>query len=213
MRFSTLALCSALIAAAVSAHTSPVGSVASSSSSLLLSRDAPAQPASANIVNITKRGEEVDIEEVDIQEGDDDEEQGGLQARAKKHHKKHTHHRSTKHSGHKKHQKSHTVHATADIATGRMFNGKGTFFKPDQGACGAWNVPSDHIVALSSDIYQDGEHCFDSIEVCHNGKCVPAKVADECPGCHHTSLDMTSSLFKELANLDIGVIDIKWRFT
>ncbi len=69
------------------------------------------------------------------------------------------------------------------------------------------------IVALSSDIYQGGSHCFKGVNICHGSKCANAYVADLCPGCKRTSLDMTPSLFKELADPNLGVIDIQWSFT
>ncbi|SPO24508.1 uncharacterized protein UTRI_03777 [Ustilago trichophora] len=209
MRFTHLALYSSLIVAAASAHITNPGPGSSSSSALLLNRDASTQSSPVANFSLEKRDEEI-VEEVDIEvdDNEDDEASDELEPRGK-HHKKKSHHRSSKHSGRRSsHKKKNHLHATQ----GGKYSGKGTFFKPNQGSCGKWNTVNDKIVALSADIYQGGSHCFKSVRVCHGSKCANAQVADLCPGCHRTSLDMTPSLFKELANPDLGVIDIQWSF-
>ncbi|TKY85471.1 hypothetical protein EX895_005633 [Sporisorium graminicola] len=235
MRIITLALCSSLVIAAASAHISTLNAASSSSGSALLARsEAVASSARVSSLGLQKRAETEDVVVDEVDEGDDDsdyedeeeevvEEVDVLEARAKKHKK--AHHRSAKHSGgrrtHKKHHHkkpkrpshpSHKKEKTHKAYTTGTFQGKGTFFDPDQGACGEWNTGADKIVALSSDIYQGGAHCFERVNICHAGKCVKAKVADLCPGCKHTSLDMSPSLFRELASPDLGVIDIQWSF-
>ncbi|SJX63216.1 uncharacterized protein SRS1_14040 [Sporisorium reilianum f. sp. reilianum] len=225
MRFTTLALYSSLIVAAASAHISTLNAASSSSgSSLLLARSDAAAVSVAADLALQKRAEaeEVDVEVVEDDEGDEDEEEVevDIEARGKKHRK--AHHRSQKHKGGRRSRKHHKHHSkskpkeqhaqTHQAYTGGSFQGKGTFFNPDQGACGKWNTGADKIVALSSDIYQGGAHCFEGVRICHAGKCVNAKVADLCPGCKHTSLDMSPSLFKELASSEVGVIDIQWSF-
>lgn len=228
MRFTTLALYSSLIVVAASAHISTLNAASSSSSSsLLLARSDVALSGStlASEAGLQKRAEVVEEEAVEVAEDDGDgetvveEQVDTIEARGKKHHKK-AHHRSGKHSGgrrtHKKHhQHPHASHASQvhqDYTSSGSFQGKGTFFSPDQGACGKWNTGADKIVALSADIYHDGAHCFEGVRICHGGKCVNAKVADMCPGCRPTSLDMSPSLFKELASPEVGVIDIQWSF-
>lgn len=95
---------------------------------------------------------------------------------------------------------------------GQDFHGKGTFFKPNHGACGNYNNENDYIVALSEDIYDKGKYCERDVHICHNNKCVDAKVTDLCPGCDHTSLDMSPVVFNALAKPEEGVIDIQWSF-
>lgn len=228
MRFTSLVLASSLIVAAASAHISTNNGVASSS---LLARDIASSSSSAPAIALQKRDDAV-VEEIDVEVDDDEEEDGSLEARGKqhkKHHKK-SHHRNAKHrASHKKeqhkvhveekhhkkpapHHKNHSDATVATAGSGGQFHGKGTFFQPDQGACGKWNTAEDKIVALSADIYQGGSHCFKGVRICHGSKCVGAKVADLCPGCHKTSLDMTPSLFDELADPEVGVIDIQWSF-
>lgn len=182
----------------------------------------------STLPKITKKSRRVKIvieeDEDEDEDGEDEESQeGGLLKRGRRH----RHDRSGKHSGrrqkshhhdhdehyieHKAHHKLHQFDTASSSGSG-PFEGKGTFFQPNQGACGNWNTPQDKIVALSSDIYQSGSHCGQKVHICHGDKCADAVVADLCPGCKHTSLDMTESLFKEFAPLDIGVIDIKWSF-
>lgn len=212
MRFATLALYSSLIVSAASAH---VTTHKHASSSSLTARDVSPSPSSVSIA-VQKSSETVDEVDGDFDDDEDEEvdtDDTSLEARARRHHRK-TRHRSTKHRNtHKKHhaQQHHNTNFSVTSEDG-TFHGKGTFFQPNQGACGKWNTPNDKIVALSADIYQGGSHCFQGVRICHDGKCVDAKVADLCPGCDHTSLDMTSSLFKELAKPEIGVIDIQWSF-
>lgn len=224
MRLTSLAFFSSLIVAAAGAHLSG-NDASSSSSALLLTREVVFPSAPVAGLNLERRAEEY-VEEVDVEIDDDDaSSEGPLETRGRKHKKAKAHHRSAKHSGrrsgHKKKQQQHhkqppapkrPTHVKTAATSGGKFNGKGTFFRPDQGACGAWNTVNDKIVALSADIYQGGKHCFSSVRICHGSKCANAKVADLCPGCHHTSLDMSPSLFKELANPDVGVIDIQWSF-
>lgn len=230
MRISILALYSCLIAAAASASISNTNNdFAESSLSALLERDA-SSPSSSFLTNLSfaKREEEVVEEVVELDDDDDDDDdededdpETSLESRARKHrHRKH--HRSRKHrsssskshrrSKHRKHHSSHSVSTSSSNNSG-SFKGKGTFFKPNKGACGKRNTVNDYIVALSSDVYKGGKHCFGGVKVCYGGKCVSAKVADLCPGCHRTSLDMSLSLFKALADPDLGVIDISWSFT
>ncbi|KAJ9479471.1 Dihydroxy-acid dehydratase [Pseudozyma hubeiensis] len=229
MRFSLIALCASLVLAASSVQISAIDVASSSSSSaLLLTRsDAASSVSSSNgNLSLAKRVDDATastyVEEIDVEADDEDSsDDATLEGRARKH--RHTHHRSKKHSGRRHRHKSHVNHKskhsktksheayTASSSDG-TYEGKGTFFSPNQGACGKWNKPSDKIVALSKDIYDDGSHCFDTVRICHKGKCADASVADLCPGCEHTSLDMTTSLFKELADLEVGVIDIQWSF-
>ncbi len=206
MRIAAWTIFSSLLVAAASAQLS-AGHDASSSSVLLESRNIASTTGSA--LQLEPRDEEV---EIDVEEEEEEDVEGDAieaRGRRKPHHRNHKHSRA----GRKKNKhKAH--HAVPSPAAGKgKFHGKGTFFKPNQGSCGKWNTVNDHVVALSSDIYQGGSHCFKSVNICHGSKCANAYVADLCPGCKKTSLDMTPSLFKELADPNLGVIDIQWSFT
>lgn len=116
------------------------------------------------------------------------------------------HARKSQHSAHK-----HSKHP-AGRSSHNGYHGKGTYFKPNHGACGNYNDSKDYIVALSADVYDDGRHCQRSVHVCHKSRCVDAKVTDLCPGCDHTSLDMSPAVFNALANPEEGVIGVDWSF-
>ncbi|SNX87301.1 uncharacterized protein MEPE_06011 [Melanopsichium pennsylvanicum] len=220
MHLTSLAFYSGLVIATASAHISGIDG-SSSSSALLHSGNVALQSASIANLSIEKRVEDLIETDEEFDGEEDDSVEEVLEIRGRKH-KKETHHRSSKHSGRSQHKKykqrtskkkTQKQNNTTSSSVGQKYSGKGTYFTPNQGSCGAWNTESDKIVALSEDIYQSGTHCFRGVEICHGSKCAAAKVADLCPGCHHTSLDMSKSLFKEFAHLDVGVIDIQWYFT
>lgn len=96
----------------------------------------------------------------------------------------------------------------------RRFDGRATWFVPDTGACGDKNVKSDYIVAMNSHQYQGGGPCHKTVHIKNesNGKDVSAVVTDECPSCDYGSLDLSPSVFKELGDLDAGVLPISWHF-
>ncbi|KAI0650076.1 RlpA-like double-psi beta-barrel-protein domain-containing protein-containing protein [Trametes meyenii] len=94
-------------------------------------------------------------------------------------------------------------------------SGRGTFFHVGLGACGKNNVDSDHIVAISSDIFGKGGNCeqFMDITNAKTGKKAFGLVRDECPGCGAGDIDMSPSLFQALgASLDEGVVKVSWHF-
>ncbi|PBK66769.1 hypothetical protein ARMSODRAFT_939053 [Armillaria solidipes] len=92
--------------------------------------------------------------------------------------------------------------------------GDATWYDPNGnfGACGAPMQNSDHIVALSSDQYAGGAHCWKHIGVNYNGKFVDATIGDLCPGCGINGIDLSSSAFQELAPLDVGRIQVTWNY-
>lgn len=96
----------------------------------------------------------------------------------------------------------------------RRFNGEATWFTPDTGACGDTNSEADYIVAVNSAQYKGGEPCHKMVYIQNesNGKSVRAKVTDECPPCDYGSLDLSPSVFKELGDLDVGVLTIAWHY-
>ncbi|RPD62744.1 hypothetical protein L226DRAFT_568551 [Lentinus tigrinus ALCF2SS1-7] len=96
----------------------------------------------------------------------------------------------------------------------RSRTGRGTWFEVGLGACGEYNVDSDKIIALSSDIYSNGKYCNDKVTIKNtaNGKTATATVRDECPGCGANDIDMSPSLFEELGDLDTGVLTVTWDF-
>ncbi|PWN42305.1 hypothetical protein IE81DRAFT_313853 [Ceraceosorus guamensis] len=88
------------------------------------------------------------------------------------------------------------------------FNGRGTYYQPDRGACGWVNSADDSIVAISVHQWDGGSHCGENIRVCHDGRCISVQVVDMCPSCHVGSLDFSPSAFSQLAPKSEGVIGI-----
>ncbi|KAH9939233.1 RlpA-like double-psi beta-barrel-protein domain-containing protein-containing protein [Epithele typhae] len=93
--------------------------------------------------------------------------------------------------------------------------GRGTFFNVGLGACGKTNVDSDHIVAIPSSRFANGDHCEQFVQITNTKtkKTALALVRDSCPGCGGGDLDMSPSLFQALgATLDQGVMTVSWHF-
>lgn len=110
----------------------------------------------------------------------------------------------------------------ASLYTAPPFVGRATYYKTGLGACGIINSEHDPIVAVSSDVFEqylphsgNSNHnslCGKKVEISWKGKTIHAFAMDECPGCHHTSLDLSPVLFNQLDNPNTGVLDgISWR--
>lgn len=103
----------------------------------------------------------------------------------------------------------------------KTFSGKATWFVPSkeggsEGACGVYNDDDAYIVAMNSDQYGDMDEvsdlCGKTVKIKYGDNSVEAKVTDACPECDYGSLDLTQAVFKELDDLDTGVLDITWKF-
>ncbi|KAH9889997.1 Non-catalytic module family EXPN protein [Cubamyces lactineus] len=103
----------------------------------------------------------------------------------------------------------------AALVEKRSRTGRGTWFNVGLGACGKTNKDSDKIIAISSNIYDNGAHCDEKVKIKNtaNGKTATAIVRDECPSCGSNDIDMSPSLFEELGDLDTGVLKVTWDFT
>ncbi|KAJ3814512.1 hypothetical protein F5876DRAFT_72860 [Lentinula aff. lateritia] len=73
-----------------------------------------------------------------------------------------------------------------------------TYYVAGLGACGTTNTASDYIVALNSDQWDGGSHCYEMVTLSYGGK----TVTDECPTCAYGQLDLTYSLFAALSGGD-----------
>jgi len=75
------------------------------------------------------------------------------------------------------------------------------------GACGTTNSASDYIVALNTDQWDGGSHCYEMVTLTYQGKSVQAQITDECAeGCVSGQLDLTEGLFAALSGGDPNVI-------
>ncbi|KAK0488453.1 riboflavine-aldehyde-forming enzyme [Armillaria novae-zelandiae] len=92
--------------------------------------------------------------------------------------------------------------------------GDATWYTPNGGvgACGVPLQNSGHIVALSSDQYAGGAHCWKHIGVNYNGKFVDATIGDLCPGCSPNRIDLLLSAFQVLAPLSVGCMQVNWNY-
>jgi expansin (peptidoglycan-binding protein) len=116
--------------------------------------------------------------------------------------------------------------ATSTTSTGTLvpsgdFSGKGTYYDTGLGACGWTNQDSDYIVAVSHFLYEpetingnsnNNNLCGKMIRASYEGKSVDVKVVDECMGCAERDLDFSPSAFSQIADKDLGRIDITWEW-
>ncbi|KAI0086314.1 RlpA-like double-psi beta-barrel-protein domain-containing protein-containing protein [Irpex rosettiformis] len=94
----------------------------------------------------------------------------------------------------------------------RFDNARMTFYETGMGACGKTNSDGDFIVALNSQQFAGGSHCFETITISYQGKTTQATIMDECPGCPYAGLDLSPGLFSFFASQDAGVINAAWDF-
>ncbi|PPQ73613.1 hypothetical protein CVT26_010521, partial [Gymnopilus dilepis] len=84
------------------------------------------------------------------------------------------------------------------------------------GNCGIWNTDDQPIVAISKALYdQDGGNdCGKSIQITNiqNGNTATGIIEDSCPGCGQGDIDLSPSLFQQLAPLDQGVVQVSWTY-
>ncbi|KAF9448521.1 hypothetical protein P691DRAFT_792466 [Macrolepiota fuliginosa MF-IS2] len=92
------------------------------------------------------------------------------------------------------------------------YSGDATYYYTGLGNCGAQSKDTDFIVALSTQEYNNGAHCWKHIKVHYGGKTIDATVVDSCPGCSRYSIDLSPSAFKALAPLSAGRIPVTWSF-
>ncbi|KAL0961380.1 hypothetical protein HGRIS_006334 [Hohenbuehelia grisea] len=94
--------------------------------------------------------------------------------------------------------------------------GQGTWYNTGgaPGNCGYQDNDNSPVVAISAARYNGGTNCNQWVRIVNtkNGKVAYGKTRDSCPGCGSEDLDLTPSLFKQLASLEQGVVSIEWNF-
>ncbi|KAK6454789.1 RlpA-like double-psi beta-barrel-protein domain-containing protein-containing protein [Scheffersomyces xylosifermentans] len=114
-----------------------------------------------------------------------------------------------------------TTTSATPSATGEIFSGQGTFYDTGLGACGIVNTDTDYIAAISHELYDahniDGNPnhnplCGKKIRAFYQGKSVEIAVTDRCEGCKYNDLDFSPSAFDQLADADLGRINITWEW-
>lgn len=111
-----------------------------------------------------------------------------------------------------------TASATS-TASGSTFSGEGTYYSTGLGACGETSVDTDYIVAISHELFDQytpngnpnkNTLCGKKIQASYEGKSVEVTVVDRCEGCAYYDLDFSPSAFADIADMDLGRIDITW---
>lgn len=117
-----------------------------------------------------------------------------------------------------------SIEASIDVVVKGTHTGDGTFYAPGLGACGKTNKPSDHIVAIGHNLFDNfpgfnggnpnnNPVCGRSITATYKGKSVTVRVQDRCTGCSTFDLDFSPSAFSQLAPQSVGRIHgVKWHF-
>ncbi|KAF9069047.1 RlpA-like double-psi beta-barrel-protein domain-containing protein-containing protein [Rhodocollybia butyracea] len=90
----------------------------------------------------------------------------------------------------------------ANLERRQSTTGDLTWFDAGLGACGETNTASDYIVALNSDQWDGGSHCFAMITITHQGRSEQAQITDQCPTCSYGQLDLSEGLFAALSGGD-----------
>jgi len=103
---------------------------------------------------------------------------------------------------------------TSQLDTRTTHTGRGTWFEVGLGNCGDWNVNSDPILAISIERYGDGGNCDQWVYITNdaNGRTAYGKTRDSCQSCGESDIDMSPSLFEQLADLSVGEITVSWHF-
>ncbi|KNZ63964.1 hypothetical protein VP01_1080g18 [Puccinia sorghi] len=78
-----------------------------------------------------------------------------------------------------------------------------------QTACGGYHQSSEMICAAGASVFGDGDHlCGRRITIYHGYKQVTCALDDKCPSCVGQSLDLSPAVFKALAPMSEGVLNV-----
>jgi hypothetical protein len=109
-------------------------------------------------------------------------------------------------------------------AHGGPYSGDLTYYEPGLGACGITSTSSENIVAVSRLLFDAAQSGSDPNQNPLCGKKLRAKrvkegsgersvdltVVDRCVGCKETDIDVSISVFKKLADEDLGRVTTSW---
>jgi hypothetical protein len=107
-------------------------------------------------------------------------------------------------------------------AAGTEYTGDFTWYQTGLGACGVTSSPSDHIVAISEDLFDqyatanpnDNPVCGKTVTLTGvDGSAYPATIVDRCTGCALSDLDLSEDFFNLVTNNGNGrVSGMHWVF-
>jgi expansin (peptidoglycan-binding protein) len=110
--------------------------------------------------------------------------------------------------------------AWADIPFGQPITGTATYYTDaGYGACGTQIDASTQLLAAAPAAYwttpnpNNDPLCQGvSVQVSYNGRTVTVPVADKCPSCDSTHIDLSAPAFAQLADTGLGTIPVTWSF-
>ncbi|GAA6051865.1 hypothetical protein JCM3770_005506 [Rhodotorula araucariae] len=107
------------------------------------------------------------------------------------------------------------VEQKVSSAASGSFSGRATYYFQGgaAGSCGNYASDSDYVVAVNVAQMNSGL-CGKTVKITNtaNGKTITATVADTCPGCAASSLDLSEGAFGALGEYSSGVLPISWSF-
>lgn len=109
---------------------------------------------------------------------------------------------------------------------GGPFSGELTYYDPGLGACGITSTSSQDIVAVAHSLFDAAQTGSDPNQNPLCGRKIRAKrgkegsgersvdltVVDRCTGCAPTDIDVSLSVFRRMADQDLGRVDVEWNW-
>ncbi|KAI0948275.1 hypothetical protein AcV7_009072 [Taiwanofungus camphoratus] len=111
----------------------------------------------------------------------------------------------------RRHAVNHLQHSERDLQK-RFDNSRFSFYDAGTNACGSVDQDSDFIVALNTEQWDNGAHCYAPITIVYNGKTAQATITDECMGCPYGGLDFSRGLFDYFSSESQGLIYGTWNY-
>ncbi|GAA6057911.1 hypothetical protein JCM3770_002200 [Rhodotorula araucariae] len=112
-------------------------------------------------------------------------------------------------------QAAYKESSASSSGSGSSYSGQATYYSQGgaAGSCGNYASDSDYVVAVNVAQMNSGL-CGKSVKITNtaNGKTITATVADTCPGCAGSSLDLSEGAFGALGEYSSGVLPISWSF-
>ncbi|KAF9056195.1 hypothetical protein BJ165DRAFT_1431631 [Panaeolus papilionaceus] len=106
-----------------------------------------------------------------------------------------------------------TLNVTENSLERRGPGAQMTFFVTGLGACGRFNQPSDFIVALNKEQFDQGGACFKQITIRVGGRTAQAQIVDRCERCGWGNIDLTEGLFHFLGGtVQGGTLTGDWEY-
>ncbi|MER6399859.1 cysteine/serine endopeptidase inhibitor [Kitasatospora sp. NPDC001603] len=110
--------------------------------------------------------------------------------------------------------------AVADSATAQSVQGRATYYNDaGYGACGTQiDASREFLVAVPAAYWTSPNPNNDRlcrgvwVRVTYQGRTITVPVADKCPSCDSSHIDLSLPAFQQLADPNVGVINVQWEF-